>query len=112
MKKGNLIYLEHILDSLTRIEHYTEGLNETDFNNNEMVQDAVIRKFEIIGEATKQLSNELRMKFPEIPWKDMAGMRDKLIHNYIDVDLAIVWDSVTNDVPYLKSVISEIIEVK
>jgi uncharacterized protein with HEPN domain len=74
-----------------------------------MAQDAVIRQFEIIGEATKRLSVDFRARYPEVPWKDMAGMRDKLIHDYLNVDLRVVWDTVAKDVPFLIGNIQRII---
>lgn len=79
-------YLNHILDSITRIEKFIEGYNENQFKNSELVQSAVIRQIEIIGEATKHLSEETRKKYPNIPWKDMMGMRDKLIPGSFGVD--------------------------
>ena len=76
-----------------------------------LVQDGVIRQFEIIGEATKNLSVALKARHPDIPWKDFAGMRDKLIHQYFGVDLAAVWETVVYDLPPLKTVISRILAV-
>jgi uncharacterized protein with HEPN domain len=100
--KNNIIYIENILDALVSIKKYTDGLEESDFLKNEMVQDAVIRKFEIIGEATKRISKEFRSEHSHILWSQMAGMRDKLIHNYNDVDYWIVWKAAKEDVPLLE----------
>ena len=100
MEKEPLIYLEHIQDCIIRIRDYTQNLTEQEFLKNNMVQDAVIRNFEIIGEATKQLDSNFRAKYPAIEWKKLAGMRDKLIHDYIGVDLWIVWDTVDSMFPY------------
>jgi uncharacterized protein with HEPN domain len=105
MNKDNTIYLEHILNSIHKIQEYTASISENDFQNNTMIQDAVIRQFEIIGEATKQISADYKAKYNTVPWKEMAGMRDKLIHNYIDVDLGVIWQTVKKDIPFLHKLI-------
>jgi uncharacterized protein with HEPN domain len=87
MKKDPLIYIEHIRTCISRIKEYTNGIDEEGFINNPLIQDAVIRNFEIIGEATKKLNDDFRAKYTAIEWKKIAGMRDKLIHDYIGVDL-------------------------
>jgi uncharacterized protein with HEPN domain len=89
--KDDRIYIDHILESIGRIRTYLSGKNQLAFANDHLTQDAVIRQLEIIGEATKRISKEFRAINPDVPWADMAGMRDILIHDYIDVDLDIVW---------------------
>lgn len=103
MIKDDKVYLKHILDSISRIEEYTEGLGHDGFKKNNLVQDAVVRQIEIIGEATKRISEGYREKHPDVAWKKMAGMRDKLIHGYLGVDLDAVWDTVKKDIPDLKT---------
>lgn len=106
--KRDSIYLEHILDSISRIEEYTDGVSEEEFRNNKLIQDGVVRQIEIIGEASKQLSEEVKEKYPGVPWKDIGGMRDKLIHGYFGVDLEIVWKTIKEDLPELKEQILKI----
>ncbi len=108
--KNDTAYLRHILDAITRIEEYTAGTGYEDFIDNHLLQDGVIRQIEIIGEATKKLSDEIKKKHLDIPWKDIAGMRDKLIHDYFGVDIDAVWNTVEKDIPILKSKLKGIIE--
>ncbi|MCH7487423.1 MAG: DUF86 domain-containing protein [Proteobacteria bacterium] len=92
---GDALYLRHIVDAIERITAYTAGGKDA-FMKNTMVQDATIRNLEIIGEAAKQITPEYRGAHPDIPWPQMAGMRDVLVHRYMAVDLDIVWDVLTN----------------
>jgi uncharacterized protein with HEPN domain len=106
--KDDGVYLDHIIAAIAKIESFTKGISQKDFSQSVLIQDAVIRNFEIIGEATKQLSVEFTQNHPKIPWQNMAGMRDKLIHDYIDVDLDVVWETIISDLPFLKNLISNI----
>jgi uncharacterized protein with HEPN domain len=109
MTKDYSIYLRHILDAITSIQEYTENLNQKDFYNNKLVQDAVIRNLEIIGEATKRIPDEFRLGHPQIAWKQIAGMRDVLIHNYFGVDAERVWGVVENRLEDLRTKVSAIL---
>ena len=110
MKKDDFVYLMHIRDAILRIEEYTKGVRYDDFMNINLVQAGVMREIEILGEATKRLSKEIKAKYPDIPWRKMAGMRDKLIHDYFGVDLDAIGDTVERDIPSLKNSIKNIIE--
>jgi uncharacterized protein with HEPN domain len=103
MPHDDRVYLQHILDSILRIESYLHSVDEATFHQHSMIQDAVVRQIEIIGEAVKRLSPTLRGQHPDIPWQDIARMRDKLIHDYFGVDLEKVWDTTRIDIPPLKA---------
>ena len=109
MTRDDSAYLRHILDAIARIEEYLEGIDEEAFYRQYLVQDGVIRQLEIIGEATKRLSTETRAHCASIPWQDIAGMRDKLIHDYFGVDLEAVWLTARDDIPVLKAAVSRIL---
>ena len=111
MKKNDIIYLQHILDAILRIESYLHKIDEETFYKYYLRQDGIIRQLEIIGEAVKNISNELRQKYPMIPWKGYAGMRDKLIHGYFGVDIEQVWIAAADDIPLLKKQIIQIVEI-
>ena len=86
MERDELLYLRHILDAINTVEEYLQGVSEEQFNKTRLLQDGAIRQIEIIGEAARHISKDMRRTYPEIPWQDVTGMRDKLIHDYFGVD--------------------------
>jgi uncharacterized protein with HEPN domain len=110
MNNDESVYLQHILDAVFKIESYIKGSDEEAFYRNTLIQDGVIRQIEIIGEAVKRLSSDLKGAHSHIPWQDIAGMRDKLIHDYFGVDIETVWLTVKNDIPVLKPQIKKILD--
>jgi uncharacterized protein with HEPN domain len=101
--------LRDILDCMDAIEQFTVGIEFESFSENLEKVFAVSRAFEIIGEAVKQVPQTTRNQYPDIPWRDMAGMRDKLIHDYFNADVEIIWQAVKEDIPYLKPLIMNIL---
>jgi uncharacterized protein with HEPN domain len=110
MKRNINLYLQDIQESIEAIEQYTKNLTEQEFLNNIQIEDAVIRRFEIIGEAVKNLDKNFREQYPEVPWKEIAGMRNVFAHEYFGVELDRVWDAVKKDLPELKRHILKMIE--
>jgi uncharacterized protein with HEPN domain len=104
-----VLYLKDILEAIERIESYVKGSTLEQFAKNTLVIDAVVRNFEIIGEATKHIPTEIKQENPLIKWKDMAGMRDKLAHEYFGVDIDILWKTSVNRLPALKPQIEELL---
>jgi uncharacterized protein with HEPN domain len=109
MDKEPMIYLLHIIDAITNIENYTKGISEKDFYENKLVQDAVVRNLEIIGEAAKRVPNSIKKKHADIEWKKISGMRDILIHDYLGVDHERVWMVIHKRIPELKRDIQDIL---
>ena len=110
MNKDPLVFLKHMRDAIDLIENFTKKYTKDKFLNDKLVQSAVVRQIEIIGEATKNVSSNFRKKYQKIPWSDIAGMRDKLIHLYFGVNLDRVWEVVKEDLPKLKEEIRKILE--
>lgn len=102
MARDELLYLRHILDAINTIEDYLQGVDEKQFDSTRLLQDGVIRQIEIVGEAVRHISKDIRKTYPEVPWQDVAGMRDKLIHDYFGVDIEKVWLTAREDLPVLK----------
>ena len=109
MKRDETVYLKHILDAIAKVETYLMGVDETAFKRSSLIQDGVIRQIEIIGEATRRLSRAFRVQYPETPWDDIAGMRDKLVHDYFGVDIDKVWLTALDDLPVLKIQVEKIL---
>ena len=104
--KDDRLYLEHIRDAIAKIRAYTAG-GRDEFMRNSLIQDGVIRNFEILGEASKQLSDDVKGKHPEIPWSDVARFRDFLIHHYMGVNPKRIWDVIETHLPALLKAVEE-----
>lgn len=110
MKRDVRLYLQDMWESILAIEEYTGALAEEDFYSNRQVQDAIVRRLEIIGEAVKNIDENFKNKYSDIPWKKIAGMRDVIAHEYFGVKLERIWEVVKTDVPDLKKRIMKIKE--
>lgn len=111
MKKDPKIFLQHILESIKWVEIDTKGLSEKDFLKNVPIQDAVIRRLEIIGEAIVNLPEEFKKLHPDVDWSKAIAMRNILIHVYFGIDLRIVWDTATQTLPEFKKQIQSLPEL-
>src|SRR4030066_1664044 len=107
--RNDLAYLRHIADAISDIKRFMENFTKKEFLENKEKQYAVLRALEIIGEATKNLSKEMKTEHPEVNWSDIAGMRDRLIHQYFGVNLDLVWATVKKNLPELENQVSEML---
>ena len=106
--KDDLAFIEHILESINAIKEFSKNISKEELISNRLKQSAIVREIEIIGEAVKNISENLKNKNREIEWKDIAGTRDKMIHHYFGVDLNIVWEIIKKDLPILEKQIKNI----
>lgn len=116
MKRDPKLFVRDIIAAMEAIEQFVEGLSLDEFKEDDKTSSAVIRKFEIIGEATKRIPEFVKAKTPDVPWKRMAGMRDRLIHAYFGVDYQLVWDAIKLEIlelkPRLEKMLTELDKLK
>ncbi|MBU0568137.1 DUF86 domain-containing protein [bacterium] len=110
MKREFLDYVDDIIEAMTNAAAFVEGMKYEDFARDIKTTYAVVRSLEIVGEAVKRIPDSVRSRYPQIPWRDMAGMRNKLIHEYFGVKLKVVWETIKNDIPALKPLFDKILE--
>lgn len=110
MKRTPELFLRDILKASQHILDFVNDLDYDQFINDEKTSSAVIRKFEIIGEAAKNVPDIIKQKYSDVPWKDISGMRDHLIHAYFGVDNVIVWDTIQSDIPKIIKSVSQILD--
>jgi uncharacterized protein with HEPN domain len=108
-KRGYLLFLEDMILAMEKIEKYTENLSQQEFEQTDIVIDAVIRNLEVIGEAAKSAPIEAREEYVHIPWKRMIGLRNIIIHEYFGIDLGIVWNIIKNNLPEARKHIEEML---
>ncbi len=109
-KRGDRGFILDMMIACERMLEYTEQLSYEDFSKNQMAIDAVVRNLEILGEAAKNVSNELKSKYPEVEWREIVRTRDKIIHSYFGVDISIIWDILANDIPVLKNKLQNLVK--
>lgn len=108
--RNQRLYLEDILAAIESIEAFVAGMDLENFASDDKTASAVIRKFEIIGEAVRHVPEDIRMSYSEVEWKEMAGMRDRLIHFYMGVNHRLIWQAIKSDLPVTKSHIRKILK--
>jgi len=108
--KNSNIFLQHILENILKIEVGISDIPEVEFSRNVDMQDATLRRLEVIGEAVRNIPDSFRATHPQIPWKKIAGLRDMLIHEYFGVDMGLVWKVVDKDIPKLKKQVTDLLK--
>jgi uncharacterized protein with HEPN domain len=108
MKRNIKLFIEDILESIASIKSFIKNISEESFFKNKLIKSAVVRELEVIGEATKNIPNSFREKYPKIPWREIASTRDKIIHGYFGVNYKIVWKIIKEDLSNLEKQIKEI----
>jgi uncharacterized protein with HEPN domain len=110
MLQDDKIRFKHMFDAVLEVMEFTRNKSRSDLESDRKLKHALVRLLEIIGEAANGMSSDIVGKYPDIPWKEMIGMRNRLIHGYFDVDLDIVWQTVTEDIPPLKTLLEDLVD--
>lgn len=105
------MYVHHMLDAIETIANYTRGVTQAKFYKTKLIQDGVIRNLLILGEAAKRVPKDIRSKHPGIDWRNIAGMRDVLVHDYLGVDLEVLWEVIENHLPELRQQLEKILDI-
>jgi uncharacterized protein with HEPN domain len=100
MRRSEALLMDMLLAS-RKIHRFTDGLDKSEFENNELIQSAVLREFQVLGEAARMISDEAKAEYPNIPWSLISGMRNRLIHEYFKIDVEIIWSTVQKSIPEL-----------
>ena len=108
--RNHRLYLKDIFEAMNAAQTFIEGMDFEAFATDDKTASAVVRKLEIIGEATKNVPEDIRQQYPQVPWRNMAGMRDRITHRYFAVNYTIVWDTVKDHLPPLQSIIGQILK--
>ncbi len=106
--KDDIVFVNHILDSINAIENFSNDISKGDLISNRLIRSAIVRELEVIGEATKNLSINFKKVNDQIPWKEIIGTRDKMIHHYFGINVDMVWDIIVKDLPELKKQLNKI----
>jgi len=109
-KKTDIVFIEHILDSIISIKEFSKNMNKEELFSNRLKQSAIVREIEIIREAVKNISESLKIKYKQVEWKNIASTRDKMIHNYFGINLDIIWGIINDNIPVLEKQIKKIKE--
>jgi len=104
--KDNSVYIEHMLNSIRRIDEYIESRNH--FFDSHLIQDAVVRNLQVMAESSQRLSDEIKNQHPDIPWDDISGFRNILVHNYLGIDLDVIWSVIEQELPKLEKILNKI----
>jgi uncharacterized protein with HEPN domain len=110
MPRDYKLYLEDLLEAITKIEIYTEDTSFEDFKNNSLLVDAVLHNLEIIGEAAKHIPESIRVKYPKVEWRKISGLRDVVAHEYFGISMEIVWDILRNKLPDLRATVAKMLK--
>lgn len=109
-KRNNLVLLADIIEAINNIQEYLQGLSEDDFYNDKKTKDAVVRNLEIIGEASKQVTEEFKIQYPDVEWRETADLRNKIIHDYSGLDYVLLWEIIHLNIPSFRQKVLELID--